>query len=107
VLEETDIVLAPYTEDAPAGSGAASWGLSAGRPVIATRTRPFLEMNRAARCMRLVTQKAPFELAREILSVASDHDGQEQMVAAARDLAGKHDWNSAAAYVLSLLDTKA
>jgi glycosyltransferase involved in cell wall biosynthesis len=107
VLQATDIVLAPYTDEGPANSGAATWGLSAGRPMIATRTRTFMEISRAAPCLRLVGQNAPFELAREILSLASDPQAQEAMVAVGRQFAQEHDWAHAARTLLPLLTDKA
>lgn len=72
VLAGSDIVLAPYGLNGPAGSGAVSWALAAGKPVIATRTRTFLEIHALRPCLSLVTANAPFELARAIVALADD-----------------------------------
>ena len=107
ILGATDIVLAPYKEKGPSGSGAVTWGLASGRPVIATRTRPFLALNRAERCLQLVSADAPFELARAIIAVASDRAEQERMVSAGLALAERYDWSRFAKFLLPYLTASA
>lgn len=62
-MQQTDIFLAPYFEGGPSGSAAIAVGLKAGKPVIASKTRSFEEIQYQSQAMKMVTPGAPAEMA--------------------------------------------
>lgn len=66
VLATADIVLAPYTDRGPPGSGALAWVFAVGRPVVATAVHTFVEIQEDWDCMKLVSPNSLFELAEAI-----------------------------------------
>jgi len=104
VLDRTDIVLAPYLESGPSGSGALSWGLAARRPILATTTAGFREMNEAEPCMLLVNTNAPHELARAVTAICNDEKLRADLVAGAARFAETHAWPIKARQILDRLE---
>jgi len=95
-LADVDIVLAPYTEHHPAGSAALSTSLSHGKPVIASATSSFVEVGNDGDCLKLVALNAPFELAKAIEDLATDHGEMSRLSAAALDFSRRNSWDSCA-----------
>jgi hypothetical protein len=91
----TDVCLAPYRGDTLlSGSGAITWGLSSGRPVIASKIEAFQSVDRIGNCLFLVTPEKTSELAWAIQKVVSDPALRERLVINANRFSEKHSWNS-------------
>lgn len=103
IMERTDIVLAPYHENGPAGSGAVTWGICHGRPIIASRTITFREIQEEARCFELVPPKDPKALAEAIEKVATDKTLQKRLAENGLAYAGNHSWTAMAEGLLGRL----
>jgi glycosyltransferase involved in cell wall biosynthesis len=102
-LARADIILAPYDEHGPAGSGAVATAIAAGRPLIATRVRTFNDIAANYACMDLVAPDAPFELAYAIRRLAADQERQASLVAEARRFAAENSWSGFAERIEAVL----
>lgn len=80
VLTRADIVLAPYREDGPIGSGAAMRALVYGRPSIVTDTPTFRDIQRGSNCFAVVPPCDPVALASEIRSLAGNAERRRALV---------------------------
>jgi len=96
IMARTDIVLAPYHENGPAGSGAVTWALACGRPVVATSTFTFNDIQAEANCFAMVPPLDSNALAGKIAELA--HDAPMRMELASRGLsyAARHSWSAMA-----------
>lgn len=103
LLERTDLLLAPYGENGPAGSGAVATAIAAGRPLIASRIGAFTDITASYSCMELVAPDAPFELAHTILRLAADPARQAMLVSEARRFAADNGWDGFADRILAAL----
>ncbi|WP_048647176.1 glycosyltransferase [Nitratireductor soli] len=96
VMARTDIVLAPYHPDGPAGSGAVTWGICHGRPVIASKTVTFNGIQEEAQCFAMVPPRDPQALADTILQLAADDAARARMVESGFDYTRKYSWDGMA-----------
>lgn len=103
IMERTDIVLAPYHENGPAGSGAVTWGICHGRPIVASRTITFREIQEEAGCFELVSPKDPKALAEAIERVATDKALQKRLADNGLAYARDHSWTAMAEGLLERL----
>lgn len=92
VMARTDIVLAPYHETGPAGSGAVTWGIAYGRPVIATETLTFQDIQRETECFALVPPRNAKALAAMILEVANNPSKRDDLCARGLAYAARYSW---------------
>lgn len=92
VMARTDIVLAPYHENGPAGSGAVTWGLCHGRPVIASDTVTFSEIQEEASCFALVPPRDAAALAAMVRNVAEDGALRAKLVERGLAYAREYSW---------------
>jgi len=96
VMARSDIVLAPYHENGPSGSGAITWAMCNARPVVASDTRTFRYIQEKAGSFLVVPPEDSAALADAILKLESDPDLAKQLSANAADFAGKHGWDAMA-----------
>jgi glycosyltransferase involved in cell wall biosynthesis len=102
-LDDVDIVLAPYTETGPSGSGALSVCLARGKPIIASGTPGFVEIHKAANCIKLVPIQAPFELANTIKELADNKAEMKRLSSAALGFAKQHTFTALASRCVDTL----
>ncbi|MBI3866514.1 MAG: glycosyltransferase [Planctomycetia bacterium] len=88
----TDICLAPFLPSNTAGSASLSWGLSSGKPTIASNIPAFAEIEEAGRCLQLCTPNAVHELAWQIQRLAGDDGLREQLAQNALQYATEQSW---------------
>lgn len=98
----TDICLAPYIDAHLAASGAITWALASGRPIIASKIPAFQEMCRKHPCMLLTTPGMADEIAWAVEKVAADDAFARRLVDAASRYVEDHSWQRAAAETESL-----
>lgn len=93
----TDIFLAPYLPSSLlSASGAITWALSSGKPVIASRIPAFLELNQNKRCLLLVSPESPRELAWEILKLDENIVLKSKLVENSLEYAEENSWDNIA-----------
>jgi len=89
----TDVCLAPYRgKTLLSGSGAITWGLSSGRPVIASKIEAFQNVDRIGNCLFLVTPEKTSELAWAVQKLVNDASLRERLVANANRFSESHSW---------------
>jgi len=99
----TDVCLAPYRGNTLlSGSGAITWALSSGRPVIASKIDAFQHVNRQGDCMFMVTPNKTHELAWAVEKVVTDEKLRERLVNNANDFATSYSWESSLAKLLGV-----
>ena len=99
----TDVCLAPYQGDTMlSGSGAVTWALSSGRPVVASKIEAFQNVNRLGDCMLMVTPDRPGELAWAIQKAATDDSLRARLIANARAFCEKYSWDSSTNQMLDI-----
>lgn len=87
----TDICLAPY-HGTMSGSGAIGWALASGKPVIASNTTTFTEINQQAKCLLMCPEKSVAELAKQIEYLMTNRDLQTTLVKNALNYVARHSW---------------
>lgn len=99
----TDICLAPYLKGTNlSSSGAITWALSSGRPVIASKIPAFMELNRRYPCVALAAPEAPHEWVWNIHRITCDEDFSAQLVTNALKYSVQFGWDGAAARVANI-----
>jgi glycosyltransferase involved in cell wall biosynthesis len=88
----TDICLAPYLPSNISASGALTWALTSGKPVIASNIPAFKELNQAANCLVLFQPTAHRELAWHIERVSHNDHIQKELVNNAAAYVQSHSW---------------
>ena len=92
----TDICLAPYRDATLSASGAITWALASGRPIVASRIAAFQGICREQPCMLLVAPGMVDEIAWAAEKLSADADLAAGLVAAARRYTETHSWNDTA-----------
>ncbi|RUP09497.1 glycosyltransferase [Hyphomicrobium sp.] len=92
-FSDVDIVLAPYIEKYPAGSASLADALARGKPIVASATPPFVEVQNDGNCLKLVAMNAPFELAHAIEELAADDAERARLSAAAIAFSRQNTWD--------------
>ena len=92
----TDVCLAPYRDDALSASGAITWALASGRPIVASKITAFQGICREQPCMLLTTPGMVDEIAWGVEKVVDDQDCARGLVAAARRYTEAHSWQETA-----------
>lgn len=77
-------------------SGALTWGITAGVPIVAGRIPAFIEAQEAAGCLVLIAPDSPRELAHRVLELEADPEGRDRLAAAARTYAERTSWERVA-----------
>jgi len=99
-LARADLVLAPYLPEGPAGSGAMTWGLASGRPVIASSIPAFAEIEEDYDCIVTVPPDCPDDLARAILELSGDPERMRTLVGRAERFVRENGWDALAERVV-------
>jgi FkbM family methyltransferase len=97
----TDVCLAPYRGFNLSASAGLTWALASGRPVIASKVTPFVELNDQAGCLLLFTENAEHELAWQIERLVADDGLSEQLVQRALAYAEQNSWANVGGEVLA------
>jgi glycosyltransferase involved in cell wall biosynthesis len=92
----TDICLAPYLDDTQSSSAAITWGLTSGKPVIASKITAFRELYETLPCLALVTPGAPYELAWQVQRLAASPQLQQELATNGLKLARQCSWDQIA-----------
>lgn len=100
----TDVCLAPYLDPMLAASGAITWALASGRPIIGSKIPAFQGICREQPCMLLTTPGMVDELAWAAEKLATDAGLAHRLVAAARRYVEAHSWDQTAAATLGLYE---
>lgn len=101
----TDVCVAPYRGDTLlAGSGALTWGLSSGKPVIASKIEAFTSVNREAECMLMFTPDMVNELAWAIERVDTNESLRNRLVSNATQYCEKNSWEKLAPTFLEVYE---
>lgn len=103
VFARSDIVLADYGHDGPSASGAVTWAICNGRPVIASATPTFQRLQDQADCFELVAPNDPVALRNAIVALNADPARQRQIVENGLEFARDNSWNALASNVLRRL----
>ncbi len=88
----TDICIAPYRETGLLASGAITWALSSGKPTVATRIAAFVELAHMSRCVYLVAQDSPDELAFAAQAIAGSPELSRMLTDASRLYCADNSW---------------
>jgi glycosyltransferase involved in cell wall biosynthesis len=101
----TDICLAPYRLSSNlSASGAITWALSSGRPIVASNIEAFQDIQREAECMFMAAPEALHELAWAIQVLNKDPQQQARLVHAANRYIQQYSWSRTAEETLSLYE---
>lgn len=92
----TDVCLAPYRDDTLSASGAITWALAAGRPIVASKIPAFQGICREQPCMLLTTPGMVDEIAWGVEKLVAEPDFSRGLVAAARRYTEAHSWQETA-----------
>lgn len=99
----TDVCLAPYREEAGlSASGAITWALSSGRPVVASKIDAFQSIQRAAPCMLMTAPGRPKEIAWAVERVSGDDRLAATLVSEAAAYCREHSWDRVAERTLEM-----
>jgi glycosyltransferase involved in cell wall biosynthesis len=99
----TDVCLAPYRAKSElSASGAITWALSSGKPVIASKIEAFQSVDRQATCMFLVTPEKLREMAWAVEKVVNDEPLRNRLITNAREYCLEHSWQSTAEKTVDL-----
>jgi glycosyltransferase involved in cell wall biosynthesis len=92
-----DLQLAPFLRwPELSSSGSITWGLSSGRPVIASAIPAFAELNEQWDCLELVMPEAPHELAMRVETLMASPDRRSQLIANAARYVEANSWATVA-----------
>jgi glycosyltransferase involved in cell wall biosynthesis len=92
----TDICLAPYLDATLSASGAITWALASGRPIVASKIAAFQGICRESPCMLLTTPGMIDEIVWAAEKLAGDPALSRRLVAAARCYTEAHSWDETA-----------
>lgn len=88
----TQICLVPYEAENFSGSGALTWSMTSGKPVIASNIPAFETLNEEHRCMHLFNREEPEELAWAIKRVVNDVELQRSLTRNASKYCTDNSW---------------
>lgn len=92
----TDICLAPYTTTELSASGAITWALASGKPIIGSKIPAFQDICREQVCMLLTSPGRVDEIAWAVEKLLGSRGYAERLVAAARLYVDAHNWQETA-----------
>ena len=93
----TDVCLAPYREAGGlSASGAVTWALSSGRPIVASKIDAFQAIQREFPCMMMTTPEQPKELAWAVSRLVADRSMATRLVESAAAYCDRHSWDTVA-----------
>lgn len=92
----TDVCLAPYRDDTLSASGAITWALASGRPIVASKIPAFQGICREQPCMLLATPGMIDEIAWAVEKLVAEPDFSHGLVTAARRYTETHSWQETA-----------
>lgn len=92
----TDICLAPYTTTELSASGAITWALASGKPIIGSKVPAFRQICREQPCMLLTTPGRVDEIVWAVEKLLGSPGYAERLVTAARLYVDAHDWQETA-----------
>ena len=94
--EKTDIFLAPYQTTELSASGALTWALNSGAPIISSNIRSFRSINHEAECMLLCHPTDRLEWLWAIKRVTEDPVLHNSLTKAACQYCNKFSWKNTA-----------
>ncbi len=92
----TDICLAPYTTTDLSASGAITWALASGKPIIGSKVPAFRNICHEQPCMLLTTPGRVDEIVWAVEKLSTAPAYAERLVTAARCYADAHTWKETA-----------
>ncbi len=92
----TDICLAPYLDPHLAASGAITWALASGKPIIGSKIPAFQEICREHPCMLLTTPGMVEEIAWAVEKIADDQSLADRLTTEARGYVHDNSWEQTA-----------
>ena len=100
--KKTDICLAPYDDRTLSGSGALTWSLTSGRPVIACDIPSFKAINDKYKCMQMIAVQGNHELVWAIKKIVNDVALQRTLVQNAIKYCTDNSWREVGKHHLEL-----
>ena len=94
--KKTDICLAPYQDKTLSGSGALTWSLTSGQPVIASDIPSFKAINDEYNCMQITAVHGHHELSWAIKKVVNDVKLQRTLAHNANKYCTDNSWENIA-----------
>ena len=92
----TDICIAPHQADRLSASGAITWSLTSGCPVIASNIEAFREIQHQENCLLLCGKNSPHEWAWAIQRCGTDGMLREKLISGAAKYCEKFSWSNVA-----------
>ena len=100
--KQSDISLAPYQTSELSASGAVTWSLTSGNPVIASNVRAFRAMNRQKECMLLCHPTDRLEWVWAIKRVVEDQNLNKKLISNAHEYCSMYSWTNTSNHHLKL-----
>jgi len=100
--KQSDISLAPYQTSELSASGAITWSLTSGNPVIASNVRAFRAMNRQKECMLLCHPTDRLEWVWAIKRIVQDQNLNKKLRDNAQEYCSMYSWTNTSNYHLNL-----
>ena len=94
--EKTQLCLVPYETKNFSGSGALTWSITSGKPVIASNIPAFVNINKEHACMHLFNKSDHHELAWSIKHIVENVNKQKTLVDAANKYTQECSWSNVA-----------
>lgn len=90
------IYLAPYTDTNLSASGAVTWSLTSGKPVVGTFIPAFNNICKEHKCIAQVNHDSPRELAWKVMQLVESSDLQLELVNNCRKYCSDNSWENIA-----------
>lgn len=105
VMSATDLILAPFTESS--GSGSLALAFACGKPILASRIEPHLEIvhevgEDSGNALKTFRTLHPGSIAMEVSSLMKDADSLTALAAGAREYAASHSYRRMAEETVSI-----
>jgi glycosyltransferase involved in cell wall biosynthesis len=94
LLAASDICVAPYRETNLSASGALTWALASGKPVIATNINAFVEISREVPTLNLISQGSVNELVWNLLRIEDRNLEEPELRVDISKYISKYSWKN-------------
>jgi len=103
--EKTDIFLAPYQTTELSASGALTWALNSGAPIIASNIRSFCSIHQEAKCMLLCHHTDRLEWLWAIKQIVENSELHSSLIQASHQYCNKFSWKNTAKKHITIYQT--
>lgn len=99
---KSDICVAPYQSEKLSASGAITWSLTSGSPVIASNIPAFREIQEMEECLFLCDRRSPYEWAWAIRRCSSDPRLSRKLTEGTKEYCRRFSWSNTGSSHLKL-----